>query len=100
MATKKPVEPTLFSDIKQVHENYDPAFAADLELLFLRTNLTHRDLAAFLGVSNMTYCNWRNGRYKGDNNLPKFAVDAYCRLDDQTLADLIEERRYLFWKAK
>lgn len=97
--SKPPVtKATSFSEIGELGDKYDAEFDRDLELLFLRTGLTHTAVAAFLGVSYVTYCNWRKGRYQGLNNFPKFAVDAYTRLTDGELKVLIDQRKHLWEK--
>lgn len=98
MAKQEVIKASTFSEVGELGQNYDPDFDRDLELLFLRTSLTHTALAAFLGVSYVTYCNWRKGRYKGLNNFAKYAIDVYTLLSDADLMKLVGQRKHLWEK--
>jgi DNA-binding XRE family transcriptional regulator len=73
-------------------DHYDKQFETSLEKLFLRLGLSRTGFAEFLGVSYVTYCNWRNGRYEKVNDFPKNSIGAYLRLSDEDLQELVAER--------
>ncbi len=72
---------------------YEDKFVVDLEKLFGRfVNLTRKEFASFLGVSYVTYCNWRTGRYTNANKLPEYAIEGYLKLSTTALNDLLASR--------
>jgi hypothetical protein len=74
-------------------DHFDKSFAAKLEQLYVSTGLVNRtSFAQFLGVSYVTYCNWRNGRHQKTNEFPKYSIDAYLRLSEKELRALVVER--------
>lgn len=75
-------------------KHFDKEFAANLEALFARSGIESRtDFAEFLGVSYVTYCNWRNGRYAAINDFYSNSIEAYLKLSDLQLQTLVRARK-------
>lgn len=74
-------------------EHYDKEFVTALEELYDRTGIQKQTaFAEFLGISYVTYCNWRTGNYSTRNNFHKLAVEAYLLLSDKHLKALVAQR--------
>jgi hypothetical protein len=68
-------------------------FVSDLETLMDLTGIEkHTAFAEFLGVTYMTYCNWRNHKNVASINFHKYAIEAYLRLPERELRALVRER--------
>lgn len=68
-------------------------FVANLEGLFKLTGIDSRTkFAEFLGVTYMTYCNWRNNNNVASLNFHNYAIEAYLKLPARELKALVRER--------
>ena len=71
----------------------DDEFLDNLEKLFEATGITKRTaFADFLGITYMTYCNWRNNNSVASLNFHNYAIEAYLKLPAHELKALVRER--------